>query len=197
MAKTKKKSKAPKELIEVDPILPLPAIPGTLPVIKEGEGAVINLDTTPMYVQLTYRSFFSLWEIAEKRAATEYQHYLGGPMDHIAQMRLETVVAFRNAVLDARELPRIEPFTEERAAKLRRRWFKAQAEALSDAKKSKKGTNGAPEAEKGSASPTAAKETTSDEPMCDASHKIDGKRRKCRRPENHKGKHRDKKDNVW
>jgi len=33
--------------------------------------------------------------------------------------------------------------------------------------------------------------------LCPASHKADGKRRKCRRAPGHKGKHKDVKGNIW
>lgn len=70
-------------------------------------------------------------------------------------------------------------------------------EAVENGKKKKKAADGAKTGKKGSTGHTATAKSKSEEALCPASHKIDGKNRKCRRKPGHKGKHKDLKENRW
>lgn len=79
----------------LDPILPLPY--GTqFPEVRQGDGKEIMANTSPMVVELPFRAFFMLWEMAERRAS-DYAKYVGGPLDPAAQTALEGIYACRNA----------------------------------------------------------------------------------------------------
>lgn len=112
----KKTKRAAKEIIELDPILPLPAGTG-IPPLKQGQGKEILTNTTVKVVELPYRAFYQLWEHAEAVAANQYQRYVGGPLDHAAQAALEAVRAFREVANDT-QFPNL---SEEEARKIRSR----------------------------------------------------------------------------
>lgn len=111
-----KKTSSKKKTVEpsLDPILPLPAGTGMLP-LKQGDGRDILESTQIMMVELPYRAFFNLWEHAERRAAETYPRYVGGPLDRAAQASLEAVVAFRSANRGVL----LEPISEAKAQKIR------------------------------------------------------------------------------
>lgn len=139
MAK-KKTPKLDSTPIELDPILPLPAGTG-IPEVKQGQGKEILENTSVRIVELPYRAFYMLWEVAEKRAAENYARYVGGPMDHAAQAYLEAVLAFRNAARSAAGLDHLPFFTEEQARKIRKKFEKHQR-ALAEQEKAARSRKG-------------------------------------------------------
>ena len=132
MGKKSKKAEAA-AVIELDPILPLPAGTG-IPDVKQGDGKSILSDTTMKVVELPYRAFYSLWEVAEQRAVQQYPKYVGGPMDNAAQMSLEAVRAFREAALGV-QFPEL---SETEAVQLRARAAKNGTKPAPAAKPAKK-----------------------------------------------------------
>lgn len=153
MAKSKKKTPKDKSklpTIELDPVLPLPAGTG-IPPVKQGEGKEILANDSIRVIELPYRAFYFLWEIAERRAAENYGKYVGTQLDDAAQAYLEAVYAFRNvdhqaSTMTSENLP---IFTEAEAKKIRARLAKiqkAEAEAAKAARK-RKGTPDTPDSQ--------------------------------------------------
>jgi len=183
MTKKKDKEKKAKPIELIDPVFPLPANTGPPPV-RQGEGSVIlHNDENTRVVELPFRAFWILWEHVEKRGAEAYLRYKGGPLDHVAQAYLEGVVAFRNADRAKFDLMPLDVYDAKTERKLR--------------KKQKKGVS-APEPAKDAPKPAASESKGSEEtPQCDARHKIDGKKRRCVRKPDHKGRHKDRKGDRW
>lgn len=104
------------EQIELDPILPLPAV-GKYPGVKQGEGEQILASTRLVVVELPYRVAWSLWEHVERRAAVEYPKYKARTdgLERHAHAQVEGVAAFRSAFL-GEPLPIL---SEEDAQKIR------------------------------------------------------------------------------
>jgi hypothetical protein len=190
MAKTKNKKKTKVDPVElIDPIFPLPANTGLAP-IRQGEGHDILTDKkNTRVVELPYRTFWILWEHLEKRGAESYTRYKGGPLDHVAQAYLEGVVAFRNADRAKTDLAPLEVFDPKTERKLRKKQNKGQ-KAPEAATPSSNGSKPAASESKADPEPT-------EEARCDARHKIDGKKRRCVRKPDHKGRHKDRKGDRW
>lgn len=122
----KTKKKLPPKL---DPVLPIQA-GGEIPPIRPGEGADIMQMTSGVALDLPYRAFYTLWEIAEAKARVQYPKYVTW-MPHVAEMWAEAVLAFRNAHRASSGLPPLKLYTEEKAQKARRilaKHEKAEAE---------------------------------------------------------------------
>lgn len=192
MAKPPKKKRPPR----LDPILPLPADSG-IPEVLPGQGAEILRQKEPtMFLELSYRAFYTLWEMAEAAAKRDYAKYVNGPLAHVAEMRLEQVTAFRSA---AAGVPLV-PLSEAKAQKARRVLAKIEREEAESAKAKKKGAKNADEtsAERPSSSQKGkdvaksdAIETTAQEAGprgCTASYKGEF----CTGPMKHKGVHKSK-----
>jgi hypothetical protein len=117
----------------LDPIFPLPAGTGFIPV-REGEGRSIFSGTKHVSAGMTYRAFFVLWEQAERLGRMNYQKYLATAPD-IAATYLEAVIWCRQiAYPDVR----IEPLSEEEAAKIRAKEVKVKPEKGKKATEPKK-----------------------------------------------------------
>jgi hypothetical protein len=191
MAKTKNKKKNKKaEPVElIDPVFPLPANTGPPPV-RQGEGSIIlHNDEATRVVELPYRAFWILWEHVEKRGAETYVRYNGGPLDHVAQAYLEGVVAFRNADRAKTDLAPLEVFDPKTERKLRKKQNKGQ--------KAPEAATPSPNGSKPAASESKATPEPVEEDRCTEKHKVDGKKRRCVRKPDHKGRHKDRKGDRW
>lgn len=180
--KSKTKKKAVEPVVLIDPIYPLPPNTG-IPPLKQGQGAEILRKVSPTrIIELPYRAFYTLWEIAESKAQTAYPHYKNGPLDHVSDMWLEVIAAMRSAEL---ETP-IEVFSEKQERKLRRKQ-----------EKSLKPSTPAAKPKKPAETTTAGKESDTQE-ICGVKHKApDKKTRKCIRKPDHNGKHKDRRGNRY
>lgn len=109
----KKKKTSPEQSVKlVDPILPLPYNPR--PVVLRQDEKILH-QTSQVTLEMPYAAFWMLWEQAERLAERNYQKYLDGPLNHVAQASLEAVYACRNAA----SMTPLERFSEKQAQKLR------------------------------------------------------------------------------
>lgn len=113
----------------LDPVLPLPANT-SIPPVKQGEGDAILHDTRLMVIELPYRAFYSLWEMAERRAEKDYAKYATrrDGTEAYAELLVESVHAFRSSfrkeiipILSEEEAQRIREKESKKAKKTRQK----------------------------------------------------------------------------
>ena len=168
------KKKRPPRL---DPIFPLPADTGMLPV-RQGDGKDILSSTAPTkFVELSYRAFWLVWEHIEKEGARQYERYKdGGPLDNIAKAYLEAVHAFRNSYWD-----RVLPVMSEDRAKKARAILAQIEEAEASAKKKTKS--------KSPGEPTESTESPAKRDQCSSLYRgVNMELLRCSGPAGHKRK---------
>lgn len=186
--KKKTKHTEPKRPPELDPILPFPAGTG-IPYLREGEGKGILDNDTPVVVETTYRGAHILWEIAEGLAKRSYQQEIDGPFANHANAILEACYGLRNRRYESlygKPLPRM---SEERARKARKALAEIKAQEAKTAKGAAKGRREAQNAENQASDTNPAKKKA----RCEATKRGS----QCLGPQNHKGKHKNKKGDRW
>lgn len=174
---------------EIDPVLPLPAHTD-IPVMHQGDGEVILNDTRMMVVELPYRSFYLLWEFAERRAAKIYPQYSNRTdgMEKAAEAVAEAVHAFRSA-FRGEMLPMMTKEQARDARIERAQWVEAQ-----QAKK----RQGKPSAAKAVIEDSISETSEEPEKKTRCREVFDGEPGgRCLGPDNGHTKHRDRHGNRW